>query len=289
MFSHSSELLAKIESDLTAQSTRGEALARLRALGLSDFGLFLISLPDATYPKLSALLPRMAEAEVQRNWTGNSGAFLLTQTLDFVRSAAYNYSEISGKPLSDAKILDFGCGYGRISRMMYFFTEEENYFGVDPWDRSIEICKNDGLTTNFAVSDYLPTDLPVGDARFDFIFAFSVFTHLSERATRAGISTVAKYLTADGILLITTREIEYWAQHFKETAPQQRAHCEESHDAGGFAFVPHSRETVDGDVTYGDTSMTVAWFHAQFPDLKIVKQDRSLNDPYQSYWFVQKR
>lgn len=289
LFAQSLSLLENIERSLTAQSTRGEALTQLRNLSLSDFGLFMITLPNAAFPKLSALLPRMADDEVQRNWTGNSGEVLLTQTLDFVRSAAFNYTEITGRSFQNARILDFGCGYGRISRLMYYFTPEELYYGVDPWDKSIEICNNDGLEVNFAVSDYLPTDLPVGDARFDFIFAFSVFTHLSERATKAALNTLSNYLDEGGVMLITTREFEYWAQHYKDSAPDLRSQCENNHQSDGFAFMPHSREAVDGDVTYGDTSMTPNWFHAQFPELEIKKFDRSLNDFYQTYWFIQKR
>jgi SAM-dependent methyltransferase len=278
-----------VEHRLKPTSTRAEALKALRVLSLEEFGRFMISLPDTNFPKLSAVLPRMASEDTQKGWTGASGPALLAQSLDFVNSAASNYADLTQKDLRDATILDYGCGYGRLSRLMYYFVDEAQYFGVDPWDRSIEICNSDGLTDQFMLSNYLPTELPVGATQFDFIFAFSVFTHLSERATKASIDTLTRYLTADGILLITTREMSYWAQHFKTRKPDKTAEFEAAHQAHGFAFRPHARPAIDGDVTYGDTSMTQAWFEASFPSLEVVRTDRAASDPFQTYWFLKKR
>lgn len=54
----------------------------------------------------------------------------------------------------------------------------------------MRICAEDGLTENSHVSDDLPTDLQTGATLFDLICALSVFTHLSERATRTSIDTL---------------------------------------------------------------------------------------------------
>lgn len=69
-------------------------------------------MPTPEYPRLAALLPRMASKQVQESWTGSSGMTLLMQTLGFVRSMSYNSARLVGKSLSDASILDYGCGYG---------------------------------------------------------------------------------------------------------------------------------------------------------------------------------
>lgn len=278
-----------IEVALPPDADRAEALQALRQLGLSDFGELMISMPDPRFPKLSALLPRMASADVQKSWTGNSGMTLLEQTVDFVRAAAYGYTDATGKPLRDATILDFGCGYGRMIRMMYHFADPAKVYGVDPWSRSIEICREDGLDRNMAVSEYLPDDLPVGDVRFDFMFAFSVFTHLSERATRKGLEAMRGHLAEDGVMLITIRPVEYWDVDPIARSQNASARYQEAHRKVGFAFQAHSREAVDGDVTYGDTSMTLAWLAEAAPDLRIIGTDRSLADPMQLYVFMRHR
>src|SRR5271165_2274493 len=195
--------LRTIEASLDDSATRADAFTKLRDLSLCDFGMLLITIPNPDFPRLSALLPRMAKEEVQLSWTGSAGVDLLKMTVDFVRSLSYNFPRLTGRPLEGAKVLDFGCGYGRITRLMYYFSNEDLVYGLDPWDKSIEICHADGLTKNFLQSDYLPATLPVPRADFDLIFAFSVFTHLSERATVTCLNTLADYVKPDGLIAIT--------------------------------------------------------------------------------------
>lgn len=279
--------LSRIERAIDHGVDRATLLQELRVLGLDDFAQVMFTMPDTRYPRISTLLPVMASEKVQRDWTGASGGHLMMQTLDFVRSVVYNYTKFSGRSLDDADVLDFGCGYGRIARLMYYFVDPSRFHGVDPWDESIRICAADGLTENFSVSDYLPTDLPTGAATFDLIYAFSVFTHLSERATRTSIDTLLGKLKPDGVLTITIRPIEYWQVdvHAAEVDGKPEELIEQ-HRQEGFAFLPHDRAAIDGDITYGDSSMSFDWIRKTFPMGRLLGIDRSLGDPYQIYVFL---
>ena len=281
LFEYVNASVREVEEDKCIVS-RDEALRRLR--GLDNFGAFLLTMPNAEYPKLSKLLPAMASDEVQRNWTGNSGIALLKQSTTFIRSMIYNYALLTGRGLDDAHVLDYGCGYGRLARLMYAFIDPDRFYGVDPWTKSIELCKEAGLETNLFVSDYLPTTLPVGAARFDLIYAFSVFTHLSERAIHASLRTLRRYVSHEGVLIITIRPVEYWS-HDPHTSASERERQIEQHRETGFSFHPHIRESIDGDITYGDTSMTLEWLARMNPDWKIRGTDHSLEDPMQRYVF----
>lgn len=278
-----------IEKSISPLESRAKLLDKLRTLGLADFGELIISMPNPSYPKISSILPRMARTEIQERWTGASGLTLLQQTLDFTRTAAYYYTKFTGETIFGKKILDFGCGYGRISRIMYYFTDEKNYYGVDPWKESIDLCLANGLNVNFSLSDYLPIALPVGSTRFDFIFSFSVFTHLSERATRTCLKTISDYINQNGLILITIRPIEYWDIDSGAKRSGLIYKLKETHNSTGFAFLPHDRPTVDGDVTYGDTSLTTEWLSKNFPYLEVLGVDRSFSDPYQIYVFLKKK
>ena len=285
MFSALKKQLMFIDK-LVAGKTLEAALLELRELGIDDFGALLLSMPNDDFPNLTALLPPMASVEVQTNWTGNHGLPLLRQTCNFVRSAAYNYMRLTGRSLTQANILDYGCGYGRIARLMYYFTDPARFYGVDPWSRSIELCQLAKLPGTFRVSEYLPQSLPVGEQCFDFIYAFSVFTHLSERATLSALSAIRRHIKDDGVLLITIRPIEYWDlsaiyHHRDDTSAFKAAHRQT-----GFAFSPHQREAVAGDVTYGDTSMTSDWLEQNSPQWRIAGIDRSFDDEYQIYMFL---
>jgi SAM-dependent methyltransferase len=261
--------------------------SELRHLCLDDFGEFFLSLPNPEYPELSRALPAMASAEVQRNWTGNDGYALLRQTLNFVRSVRYSLSLLTGQRLEGAKIMDFGCGYGRIARLMYYFTNPTNLFCVDPWDESIRLCRESRMLGNFFVSDYLPVSLPFSENRFDLIYCFSVFTHLSSRATRAALNTLRRYISPGGLLVITIRPEEYWLSAKIDCSANRTADdVLAEHRKTGFAFVPHRRLPIDGDITYGDTSLTFDWLSREFPTWQIVGHDRSLDDPFQILVFL---
>ncbi|HNP29876.1 MAG TPA: class I SAM-dependent methyltransferase [Nitrospirales bacterium] len=284
MLGYAKEVLRALEND-RGVTTRQDAITGLRQLSLDEFGLVLLSMPDPEYPKLSRLLPAMASDEVQRSWTGNYGLALLKETTAFVRALSYNYARVTGRSLDDATVLDFGCGYGRIAQLLYYFTVEEKIFGVDPRERSIELCRESGLSTNFAVSDYLPASLPVGPAKFDLIYAFSVFTHLSRRAMATSLHTLRQYIADDGLLAMTIRPVEYW-KHAPHTSTEEKDVLSVRHRKEGFAFNPHNWAPIDGDVTYGDSSMSLDWIAVTFPDWTIKATDRCLNDALQRYVFL---
>jgi SAM-dependent methyltransferase len=198
---------------------------------------------------------------------------------------AYNYVRLTGKTLEGATILDYGCGYGRIARLMYMFTDEHNLFAVDPWDAAIALCNKSGLSKNYNFSEYLPKSLSVGDARFELIYAFSVFTHLSQRATFAALKVLRKYVADRGVLVITVRPIEYW-QHDQSISVTEKTILIEQHRTLGFAFRPHLRESIDGGLTYEDTSVSVEWVANNFPEWSIAPVDRSPVGPLQGYLFL---
>lgn len=289
LFEHVLRVVKSIEDD-PAVTTRAEVLRRLRQLGLDDFAYILWSLPDPRFPKLSRLLPSMASADVQRHWTGRSGIALLKPTVNFARIMTYNYARLTGSSLNErAAVLDYGCGYGRIARLMYYFVDEESVTGVDPWAPSIELCRQAGLGANFKQSEYLPSTLPVDDTRFDLIYAYSVFTHLSEAATLAALGALRKCISDAGVLVITVRPVEYWALTRYIREPEAAA-LTVQHRTRGFAFYPHPQghehNAVSTDATYGDTSIAFEWLQQHCPHWSVKLIDRSLNDRLQTYVFL---
>ena len=114
MFSHTRDIILAAEQAVSTGEA-DEGLRHLRHLSLDDFGQVLFGLPDDSLPNLSAVFPRMPSEDVQKSWTGHSGVPLLQRTTSFVRSVAYNCQKLLGHGMEDRTILDFGCGYGRIS------------------------------------------------------------------------------------------------------------------------------------------------------------------------------
>ncbi len=279
--------IQEIETDANI-STREKAVRALAAkLGLDDFGAFLMRMPSPDYPKLSCLLPAMASNEVQDSWTGQHGHELLKKTATFVRSLSYNDARLTGASLNDATVLDFGCGWGRIARLIWYFTAPSNVVGVDPWEASIAECRTAGMGDMFVRSEYLPVRLPVGDRKFSIAYAFSVFTHLSKEAALAAFAALRAAVKDGGILLITIRPVEYWELRNRMYGAYDFQAQISAHERDGFSFYPLAGSVgTDREVTYGDTIMTLEWIADNVPGWRYVMLDRSLEDEYQIYVYL---
>jgi len=263
------------------------ALSLLREnLGLTAFGEFLMSIPNNEYPSLSDSLPRFSDETIQRSWTGNSGAALLGQSLDFARYCAATYVESTGKSLHNAKILDFGCGWGRLSRIFYYYTDYSNLLAVDPWINSLAECNKCGLSENYFQSPYVPDSLPIDRAmKIDFAYSFSVFTHLNERAAKACLKTIASYLCTHGLAIITIRPPEFWncESHASAFIAENKISIPSlisAYHEYGFSFISSGGA---GDESYGDSTISPKWIEVNFPTLKIVSMDHSDRDTMQIY------
>jgi SAM-dependent methyltransferase len=284
---HLNDILTAIEADSTL-SNRTAVVTALRRAGLDDFASVLWTIPNPAYPRISALLPSMVSDEIQKAWTGASGDILIRGTSAFVRAVVAQYVRLTGRILGEGRVLDFGCGYGRIARLMYYFSDPNQVFGVDPWDKSIALCRGHNMGENFVQSDYLPIDLPLPGTAFSLVYAFSVFTHLSEKATLLCLRTLRSYISPDGLLVITIRPIEYWSFACRQLGREKSAtdELERRHRTSGFAFDPHRRAPIEGEVTYGDTSMTLDWLESHACGWRVECIDRSLEDPLQIYVFL---
>ena len=289
MFSDVSSVLDQIETHADCLDP-GEIRARLRLLGFDDFAEVLLNMPNPAYPKVSSALPAMASDEVLRQWTGGCGLPLLHQSVAFVRAVWHAYERSTGKRLQDARILDHGCGWGRLLRLMLYFADDSRVFGCDPWDKAIELCRQSGITNDLQVTDYLPLRLPYADGDFDLIYAFSVFTHTSLRAATAAFDALSRVIHPGGLLAITIRPVEYWHVHPRKLPEEEIGALQKAHADDGFAFRPHRNQVpVDGDITYGDASLSPDFIRANFPDWEIAGCERNLADPYQRIVYMRLR
>lgn len=281
------------EVDASMDSINDDNFIRLcNMIPLEVFGKILIDRPKK-FPNLIQQLPKMPEQQVQIHWTGSSDHLLMTQSVNFIRIIVTAYNSLCNKSLSEANVLDYGCGWGRLIRLLYKYVPVSQIYGVDPWDRSIEICRECDVKGNLFLSDYLPRTLPTPEGvQFDFIMAFSVFTHLSEKATKICLSTLADYLANDGLLAFTTRPVDYWDFYRNINKDIKRRNIKElkrNHSEKGFAFNPHNREKIEGDITFGDTSMSLKYIENTFPNLEIVGFELSDIDPFQQVVFMKKK
>jgi len=98
-------------------------------------------------------------------------------------------------------MLEFGCGCGRIMRHWNKLDKVQIY-GTDYNTKMIEWCQKNISFAHFTSNELAPP-LPFEGHRFDFIYAYSVFTHLSEELQGAWMRELSRVLKPGGYLLLT--------------------------------------------------------------------------------------
>lgn len=100
------------------------------------------------------------------------------------------------------KICDWGCGAARIIRHMTGINKYELY-GTDCNAKVIKWCKANVPQANFMVNNMNPP-LPFSNEYFDCIYAYSVFTHISEELQFKWLNELFRCIKKNGILIFTT-------------------------------------------------------------------------------------
>ncbi len=150
-------------------------------------------------PVPTARLLMLTTASPSVEWfiqTGRAGA-------DSIRAQL----ERNSIPLPEVgAVLDFGCGCGRIIRHWADLPAEIH--GCDYNPVLIDWCRRRLPFAQFETNELEPP-LPYTDARFDLIYALSVFTHLPEPLQSRWVAELARVLRPGGHLIISTHGAAY--------------------------------------------------------------------------------
>ena len=241
-----------------------------------------LCLDDYAFALLTAELqgmPTMPTPEQQKLFTGSSQWTTMLQAVNFLKAVERGYLSITGRSMENIDILDYGCGWGRMLRLLPVYSD--SIFGCDPWDFALNLCRKHNVPGTLLISDYVPSALPFPNESMSLVYAYSVFTHTSLRATLQSSSAIRKVIAPDGVFVLTIRPKEFWTNPCKSLDPIVLSSVLEAHDQHGFAYLPHN-----GRDDFGDTSMTFHWIQSNLPEWKIVRYDRNLDDQYQLIVFL---
>lgn len=104
-------------------------------------------------------------------------------------------------------VLDFGCGVGRIIRH-WNGRQRPVLHGTDYNSDLIDWCRKNLRSFEFRVNT-LSGALPYDSETFDFIYSFSVFTHLREPLQFHWIDELSRVLKPGGYVYLTTHGEHY--------------------------------------------------------------------------------
>jgi SAM-dependent methyltransferase len=257
--------------------------ARCAEGGPEAFGLFreldddlwtvLLSREYTLYPNIRALLPSLPDRDLQWRWNGWTGMKLLNEGKAFYARVREIHARRSPVPLHASRILDFGCGWGRLTRFFARDVAPGALFGCDPVQEILDVCVETRVPGSFARCDYVPSRLPF-EGRFDLIFAFSVFTHLSEPAHEACLRALHSSLKPGALLVLTLRPPAYLTSCERlrpivdELGPDWLAKL----DQPRYLFARHPAEPdhpqfQGPEMTYGETVISLAYVRQRWAPL----------------------
>jgi SAM-dependent methyltransferase len=159
---------------------------------------------------LTAKLPlKFPPAHLMKRVSGTTDHFEFSQVGLQVAFDLMNTAEKfhPGITLSDGparRLLDYGCGCGRVAQFLMHFWPHLNYSGCDIDAEAVAWCN---ANLNLNAFQAMPTTgpLPFPDASFDLIVGVSVMTHLTRPEQHRWLAELRRALKPGGLCLLSTQ------------------------------------------------------------------------------------
>jgi SAM-dependent methyltransferase len=240
---------------------------------ISKFEWFEANLnPEANRSALGISIPDLPPDEVQLRFTGRTGSQNLQQAFDFYEFILANLPE-HGR--DQQRVLDFGGGWGRILRFFLREFPAERLFLVDCLTAAIECARSLNAPYNI-VHSQLDPPLPFPEASFGVCYAFSVFSHLSERGSESWLRHLGDLLIRGGKLIFTTRGkiqinnleemIRTNPTHQLTLLPQPET-IRQEYEKGVFQFYPVGGGGELSKEVFGETWIPKCWLEERYRSL----------------------
>ncbi|GBQ66072.1 hypothetical protein AA103196_1285 [Ameyamaea chiangmaiensis NBRC 103196] len=151
-----------------------------------------------------ARMPDFPDESLQQEIHGHSGEVSLHEAHTFYREIKA-YAAFAGRPLAaHQRLMDFGCGWGRMARLFMKDIHALNLFGVDSTERFLMEARRCNPALNFLTCSLVPP-LIVAPETFDTIISWSVFSHLDEFLANHWMREFHRVLKPGGLVMFTTQ------------------------------------------------------------------------------------
>lgn len=159
-------------------------------------------------------LPAFPSESVQRITNSQANAETMRGAADFYRILD---ETLADHPAAGGRLLDFGAGWGRITRLLLRSLPPEAIIAVDVDERLV-----DAGNAMLPGIDFLQIQsgraLPFQDGSFSTVIANSVFSHLSEEAHHFYLAEIARVLQPGGVFVGTTVSSRLYRQWLEQEA-----------------------------------------------------------------------
>ena len=254
----------------------------LRMLPFADYCRLHLA-PMMAYPNLAKVLPIMPPNEVQKKWVGDSGSNLMLRSSNLVRLFDLIAYRVLESGLAGKTILDYGCGWGRLLRLMNYHSPVDKVIGIDPMQSSLDHCKESQIPNPLKLVSTRPKNIKSVDTEIDFAFAFSVFTHTPHDVTRCVLRALRPLMSSNSVFVPTIRTDEWLVLREGAWPDTVIEEMKDSFKATGYGFRTYENSDSLAALDYGDTIMSVEYFSEMADEegwsIKLI--DRDFSEPFQ--------
>ena len=254
-------------------------IQRLKALKVEELADELADKRHQTIiHKIFGAIPKES---IQVQYTGSSQQQTFIQALtylDLCKKIAERQNDSFGNS-NVGIVMDFGSGWGRITQLLSLYFDPDRILGCDVMNSAIDEAKKNGVRAKFFKTEAWPPTHLQNDS-VDYIFSFSVFSHLSEENAWAWIREFHRILRPGGLAFLTTRHKSFFdyleilhrktdVQSFADGAHKAFMNIEsakENYDEGLFCFDGLGGGGKDLTAVYGE-----AFIPPQYVDDKYGK------------------
>jgi SAM-dependent methyltransferase len=162
--------------------------------------------------------PAMPPPEMQIQIQGNSQRLAMRGAFAFYKIARDTFGSHGVGLNPDARLLDFGSGWGRMVRPYLRHFNPGNICAVEPHPRFCAVARQLNPRVGFVQSDPRPP-APFRDASFRYIVSYSVFTHLPPALFDAWLQEFWRILEPGGVAAFTFAGDRTMRKIFSEPPP----------------------------------------------------------------------
>jgi ubiquinone/menaquinone biosynthesis C-methylase UbiE len=174
--------------------------------GISDDETWLrLLLRSVNEPIIDGVeMPRFPHGKVQRAFVGSYDEMALREVFVFYQYIKNFMSQLGHSLSTRSAVLDFGSGWGRLTRIFWNDIDEDCLYGVDVDPEIVSLCKMLGVPGQFQTIE-ARGHLPYEDATFDLIISYSVFSHLPEVIASDWMRELSRVARPGAILAYTVQ------------------------------------------------------------------------------------
>jgi SAM-dependent methyltransferase len=215
-------------------------------------------------PFLERYLPSLTgDPRYEEGVVGTSGNEALLRGFQVYQLFKQRYAEYADPLTPESRVLDFGCGWGRVIRFFLREVAPENLIGIDANERTVRICRETNRWCRFEHCAVLPPSGLAPDS-FDLIYAWSVFSHLSEEAHVRWLEEFERLLRSNGVLVLTTFQRDFLSDSSNPACslandPTPMEEWFGAYDRGEFCYRPMKGASHFGDAFIPEQYVRRQW------------------------------